>query len=696
MKRIGTQIELDEEERSKLLADLRWWHRQIVDDHIIERREEYDRAFNCVWAGQNAKGVRIDTKEEKAWPFEGASDQRIRWGEKVYLDYLSLILISIQSCEVEISCGGDAVGLERARALKLLLSSVMSQMGAKGCRELMALFRYMLVDSPAVGALDVEWKKRVTMGVMELNAETLKREYVAMAVQQTGAAELDASMEFNLGLADEDEAARDAVYDWLVQVKRVDEDHVEDVMDALYEEGECETTVVVDENEGPEIRALRYGDDFCVPKMTDDFDYASPMFRGEWVTESQLRERVNDLDWDLEWVEQTLSYPGMELYTELGTITQEDAKNLYNIIWCYTTETNDAGETTRWVSVLSHAEGSAFGKRIIRTRRGKWNMAFFSREVRNGNVLSARGLAEISAPVQGAAKSVRDMAANNAIVGSLPPIKAKGNRLRNVLIEPFAVLNMGQSDDAAFMQPPAYPATADKQEEKIKADFLEYVGVSDGQTDVTDRKRAFVIWFLEQWRDFLILLLEVTQDNASDRYVVRATETNDVEGVKAQNVAGPFLIKLKLDPTNLDNAKLIEKIKATSQFLMGMDKKGEVDTAPVVRQCFTMLFPELADKSFKSADQLTQDDIADEQNNFIKIKAGVMPQMNTDGGWNYAARLQFWQQLQQENPDAIAEMSATSQEMMARWIAALQQQQTQFGENAEIGKTGVEGIEVGG
>ena len=284
------------------------------------------------------------------------------------------------------------------------------------------------------------------------------------------------------------------------------------------------------------------------------------------------------------------------------------------------------------------------------------------------------------------------MAANNAIVGSLPPIKAKGARVRNVLLEPFAVINMGQSDDVGFMQPPAFPAAADKQEEKIKNDLLEYTGVSNGETDVTDRRRAFVFWFLQQWRDFLVLLLEVAQDNASDDFVLRATETQDVRGVKAQGIAGSFLITLKLDPTNLDNAKLIEKMNATSQFLQAMDRKGVVDTEPVVKKCFTMMYPELADKAFKSADRMTQDDIADEKRNFALIKAGVMPDMNTGGGWNYEARLQFWQQLQEENPDAIAEMSPTSQDMMNRWIAALQQQMTQFGENAEIGKTGVQGV----
>ena len=691
MRRIGTQLPLTDEERSRLLADLAYWHVQVSDDRVLANRDEFCRALDCVWPGQNVKGVKLNSDKEAAWPFEGASDQRIRWGEKIFLDYLALAVISIVTCDVEISCGGDAAGIERARALKLLLKGLIGQMGAKGYAEVQAMLRYMLCDTPAVGALDVMWKRRRTMGVVELGVEELEDEFAAYAAAN-GEAETEAAIRFRVGIDGEDPQAWEEVRQWLVGVRKVGERDVDEVIAALAEDGECETRCVVDENEGPEIKALRYGDDFCVPKLTDDFDYASPMFRGEWMTESQLREKVADDDWDEEWVEETLEHRGIELFTEMGKYPIEDVKDLVNVVWCYTAETNDRGETARYVSVISHAEGSAFGKRLVKTRRGKWNIAFFRREVRSSGILDARGLAEISAAPQGAAKLVRDMAANNAIVGSLPPVKAKGSRVRNVLLEPFAVVNMGQSDDVTFMQPPAFPAAADKQEEKIKKDLLEYTGVSDGETDVTDRKRAFVFWFLQQWRDFLVLLLEVAQDNASDEYVLRATETADLRGVKAQNVAGNFVITLKLDPTNLDNAKLIEKMNATSAFLQTMDRKGAVDTEPVVKQCFTMMFPELADKSFKSADRLTQDDVADEKRNFALIKAGVMPEMNTDGGWNYEARLGFWQQLQQENPDAIAEMSPTSQDMMNRWIAALQQQLTQFGENAEIGKTGVQGV----
>lgn len=691
MRRIGTQIKLTDEERARLLEDLSYWHRQVQDDRLLVNRDIFERAFYCQWDGQNASGLRRNTDEEQAWPFDGASDQRLRWGDKIYQDYLALIIVSILSAEVEITCGGDAAGMERARALKLLLSGVMNRLGAKGMAELQALFHYMLCDTPAVGAIDVSWRKRLTMGVADLDLETLQAEFAAAAAAN-GDAETDAAVMFVTGVSGGDPAAVDAVRAWLMSAKRIREDDVDEVMEALGEEGECEVLVPVAENEGAELKALRYGDDFCLPRITADFDYASPMFRGEWVTKSQLMERMANEGWSREWVEETLEHAGIELFNEQGTMVIEDVRDLYNLVWCYTVETNERGETTRYVTVLSHASGSAFGKRVIRTRRGKFNMAFFRREVLNGNILDGRGFAEISAAPQGIAKSVRDMAANNAIVGSLPPVKAKGSRVRNVLLEPFAVVDMGQSDDVTFMQPPAFPAAADKAEDRIKNDLLEYAGVSNGKSDVTDRKRAWMAWFLEQWRDFLVLLLEVAQDSASDEFVLRATETADVKGVKSQDVAGGFLITLKLDPTNLDNAKLIEKVRAASEVLQSMDRKQEVDTSPFVRHFFTMLFPEMAGTALKSPDRLVADDIADEQLNFAKIKAGVMPRMNTDGGWNYAARLQFYQDLQQENPDAIAEMSPTSQDMMNRWIAALQQQQTQYGENAEIGKTGVQGV----
>ena len=693
MRRVGTQLELSEGERTKLLADLSYWHTQVTEDDLIGSRERYQQAFDCVWDGANASGVALNSEKEEAWPFEGASDQRLRWGETAFRDHLALVSIAISSAEIEITCGGSPEEQERARALKLLLRGVMNALGSAGYAEILAMLRYMMCDSPAVAALDVQWRRRLTLGVAELNADELADEYGMMA-KNLGESDSAAKIAFRAALAGEaDLGELNKVRQFLMSAKGVREDDVDEVLEALDEEGECEALVTIDSNEGPEVKALRYIDDFCVPRVTDDFNYASPWFRSEWVTESQLKERIAGDDWDPEWVEETLNYKGYELFTERGATAVEDVKDLINLVWCYSAETNERGETVRYVTVLSHANGSAFGKRVVRTRRGNWQTAFFRREVRTRNITDARGLAEISAPSQGVAKGIRDMAANNALIGSLPPVKAKGARVRNVLLEPFGVIQMGQSDDLAFMQPPAYPAAAEKAEDKIHKELLHYLGVSDGESDVTERRREFMFWFLEQWRDFLVLLLEVTQDNASDEFVTRATQTADAKGVKAQDVSGRFMMSIKLDPTNIDNEKLITKVNAVAQVLQSIDREGVVDTSPFVRHVLTMLFPDMSGAALRSPEQLTQDDIRDEEQNFVKIKAGLMPQMDTTGHWRYQARLEWHQRMQQENPDAIAEMSPASQEMYQRWISALEQMVTQFGENAEIGKTGVRGVE---
>ena len=688
MRRIGTQRALGDEKREDLLLALNWWRER--SRQFYGSRTKAEEAFYCVWDGQHADGTVHDTKNELAWPFDGASDQRVRWGEKVVLDKIALVMIALSSCEVEFACGAGPDAEKRANALKRLLSWELGRLGAKGYAEFLALLRYMLVDSPAVAAMDVSWRRRASLAVRELNAEELAAGFVAAnGGDEAGTAVLEGT--FWMGLRGEDEAAEQQLAAFLVAAG-VRESDVDAVRQALAEEGECECLCRAQAEEGVELKALRYGDDFCIPREASEFDYASPWFRGEWVTEEQLRERIESDGWDPEWVEEELRHKGTSFYDETTRPT-EDVKDLCNIVWCYEAVTTDAGETVRWVTVLGHADGSAFGQRAIRSRRGKWGVAFFRREVTGRNLLSSRGLAALCSPDQGVAKEVRDMAANNAIVGSLPPIKAKGTRTRNAVIEPFSVINMGINDDLLFMQPPAYPAAAKETEERLKSELLAYVGVSDGQTDVTERRQEEVNWFLKQFQDLFVLMVEAAQDHASDEALAGVTGEGDVEGLRREDITGAFGVTLKLDPRNLDNKALLDKVQAFAGVLQSIDRERAVDTLPVLRHVMRQLWPEVSGEAMRAPEELRANDLEEEKRNFALIKAGVMPRMDTQGRWNYQARLDFYQQLQQENPDAIAEMSPVAQENLQRWMQALEQQNTQFGENAEIGRTGVEGVE---
>lgn len=693
MKRIGTQEPLDEAERSRLVTELNFWRDRA--EEYFERRDRLERSFYCIWEGQHPSGLVLDTDEERAWPFHGASDQRVRLADAAFQKLEALLCSALSAATIEVTAtGADAE--KRSASILTLLKWMLDGLGSEGWGQIRAMMHYFLVDSPAVAALAVDWRRTCSLRPAETDAETVVGEFAA-AMSATGEmSEIDATNAAWAAIQPPDGERADtaALEAFLVASKGVRQADARKVVRALGEgDGRVEYLARGEADEGIRLTALRYGDNFCIPVECRSFDYASPWFRSEWLTKEQLLERVETDGWDAAWVEETLQHPGADFYNSRAVDAQscEDYKDLFNICWCYTAETNDAGETVRRVCVLSHADGSAFGRRALSTRRGKWNAVLFRREVVSTRLLAGRGLAEICSADQGIVKTLSDRSNDNAIIGSLPPTVTKGTQARNAVIQPFGRIPVGTADDVRFMTPPQFPATAKDRAKEIRDALLDYLGVSNGETDVSGRTKAFVADFLRQVRDLFVLMVETAQDCASDELLAGVTDDGDVRGLKREDVTGRFGLKLTLDPDNLDDEKLMKKLTTFSQ-IIGMDKRGEIDTAPVMRHALFALFPEVSKRSLKSSEQLTADDLSDEQSNFVKIKAGVMPQMNTDGGWNYAARLGWWEQLQQENPDAIGEMSPTSREMMARWIEALRQQDTQYGENAEIGRTGVQGV----
>lgn len=693
MKRIGTQVRLSEDERSRLISDLNFWRDRA--EEYFERRDRLEDSFFCHWEGQHPSGLVLDTDEEAAWPFNGASDQRIRLGDTVFKKLDALIVVALSAATVEITTTG-ADRERRSASILTLLRWMLDSLGSEGWGQIRALIHYFLVDSPAIAAMTVDWKRFCTLRPEETDAEEVVAAFTASMSAQGAMSEVEAA-ELAWGVItgrDAPEWDPSPLTNFLVSAKGVRERDALRIVRALGEgDGRVEFLARGEPDEGIRLTALRYGDNFCIPTECRSFDYANPWFRGEWLTREQLRERIESDGWDAGWVEETLQHPGADFYNAKAVEAQgdEDFRDLYSVCWCYTAETNDAGETVRYVTVLSHADGSAFGKRAISTRRGKWNTVVFRREVVSTRLTDGRGLAEICSADQGIVKTLSDRSNDNAIIGSLPPALAKGSAARNAVIQPFGKIPIGVSDDVKFMTPPQFPATAKDRAKEIRDGLFDYLGLSNGETDVSDRTKAFVSDMLLQFRDLFVLMIETAQDCASDELLAGVTDDGDVKGLKREDITGRFGIRLTLDPDNLNGEKLMKKLTTFSQIL-GMDKRGEVDTSPVLRHALFTLFPEISKRTIKPADQLMADDLANEQENFVKIKAGVMPQMNTEGGWNYRARLQWWQQLQQENPEAIESMPPRSQEMMQQWLEALQQQDTQFGENAEIGKTGVQGV----
>ena len=704
MRRIGTQRELGRDERQRLVDELTYWH-----DNSTQFYAERDRAaamFNCEWEGQHISGTVRDRGERKAFPFKGASDQRLRWGKGAVKELAALLMNATKAASVGITCTKGPREQDRANALTTLLEWAVSRMGVKWETQLRTALTYYLRDTPAVAMVRVIWAKRVNVAVAETDVETLHAEYVAARMADGTVSMEQAEGEYWLavqgiqrleGFEGEDAEAFERAYGEVVRfiaaAKGVEKGMAERILRGVAEDpdGEVEYTVESVESEGPELRALRYGDDFCLPTLTEEFDYAE-WFDHEWMTRAQLEEKVATEGWSREWVRETLEHPGENIFNQMKPEYIDEEKEMYDVVRCHFATADGEGRVSRWECVLSQAEGSAYGKRLARTRRGKWDAVLFRREINSSNVIDAEGIAEESAPVQGVAKVIRDGAANNAIVGAQPPIKIKGRNIKGMLIGPFRKITGGYNDDALFMQPPQYPAAADKQVETIRSEFLQFEGLGDKDHDTSGQKQDIVNWWLAQLQELYRLLLEVTQDNASDETLAGITNAHDIQGLRREDIAGDFGITVVLDQNDLDNERLIKKLQTFAKLVQPLDRTNALDTYPVLMDAMRKLLPGVAKASMKTPGEMAADDVKDEMQNFVQIKAGVMPQMDTEGRWNYRARLDFYRNLQEQNPAAFEEMGETSREMLQRWMEALEQQAQQFGANAEIGRTGVRGV----
>ena len=128
---------------------------------------------------------------------------------------------------------------------------------------------------------------------------------------------------------------------------------------------------------------------------------------------------------------------------------------------------------------------------------------------------------------------------------------------------------------------------------------------------------------LSQFAELYRRLVESAQDYASDAALASVTGEADTQGLRHEDLDGDFQLMLKFNPANMNHKDLIDRVTALGQVIAPLDAKNEIDRGPVVRNAFLQLFPECQGASFKSSEEIIGDDLKDEEQNFVKIKAGM-------------------------------------------------------------------------
>lgn len=688
-------------------------------DMIFSASGEGKVARFCEWGGQTPDGlVNADVEGEEVEPFDGASDQRVRWADQMANEDVVLLMTALMGAQIQCVPRGQGE-MDGARRNGLLLRYLIDELGAAWWMQNARLASYMVADDPALAAMRVEWRTERRMEYKTLTAKQMAEMYVQNEVARLAQAGL--SMETAQGqLAGVQEQFLftlldpKADKDELVEVLRgyfpgIRKERAKKVLKELRTKGVAEFPVEIAPLEGVRVRALQWGVDFVFDSHTTDWEDCQAWFEPIWMTAPELRTAVAEDGWNKEFVDEVLKHEaeaaflpyavGQEIST--NQVLVKDAsryKGMYQVLWCHYWATNEDGIRARYEAVIHLAvDTTAFGCRMQRNAHGKWEAHLFVREVMDRFLVSSRGIPGLIAPMQGPAKVLMDAATNNGIMGAEPPVLSFGYANKgNVAMKPFGHIPLRVGNDMKWMQPPAFPANTTQMLDRIRQERDSYLARGGDPLvmppEIVKMTRQWkVFWYLENVREVLRMMLLDARQFASDGFLQRVTDDSGMSAVRSRaDLEGEYDVEVTFNPSNLDDERVTRVMETLAQILPTMDRNQTIDTAPIAAQAVMALLPNLPRGTIKLRAAAMQDELAEEKKNYEAIRNGFIPEMNTQGKWDYEARRNMYREMEQQNPQVFLDMGADKQKNLMEWWAGLEQQAQQFGANREIGKTGMQ------
>ena len=710
--RINGEEEVTQDQLTELKKRCASWNTGA--GRFFEDRAYWDAKRRNAWGGQSGDGRHWDDEkgaDDTQGIFNGAADSRMRLADDIITTKRDMLLGSLVLANVNFSGSG-----EKATAMKENLATLWSWlkdgMESQWVGSWVQLINWYLGDSPAVAMMGVTWRKDKWLAkrlvTMDQVAQSWMAREMARAVNPMEQQQVQQSVEGKIALVMEagnlklETGENDAEIQALAEAEYVlmtltgcDKAEAKRSMKRIARNGSAYVVAEMPADEGVKLEPMRFGQDFIVADDCRDFKDFGMWFAGKWMTVEEIESQE---DWDKDFKKKVIDQHGQNVLDNHIFATNVQDTQYRQVVYAYVVGVDAKGRKGKYQCVFGlDNEFTAYGWKLISGNAGKWPSVLFRREFDGSMVLDSRGVTELTCADEGLTKCMWDGAANNAMLGSLPAVLLKGHSVRNQLISPLKHIPVGVNDSVSYMQPPQYPTStklvADKLEQKAK-DFhgVRYAGADPSK--VANREMAEVIIFLSGVSDVIRRMIEICQEDGSEEFLARVTDDAGAPArLKLADIEGQFLVRVTMDPSNLDPEKLAEKGKVTAQLLQGIDKNNTINTETVVAEIMTSMYPALGSKIVKKSAAALTDELRDEANNYALIRTGVMPIMDTRGLWNYQARLGMYQQMLQENPAVFQDMAPDKAEMLGRWTAALEQQVTQFGENKQIGRTGVEGVQ---
>ncbi len=674
---------------------------------VMSRRIINEETRFCIWEGQADDGRKHDDtwSEKKAFPFDGASDARVRMADDVVEDRRRLCMAAWTRGEPKI-VSRDLQGADWGERMATLLNhEVHTVMGMRARTELKRFLEYVHGDSPAASVMGVYWHQETGLRMEEVKLEDLVG-LVVQELQKLGVSVSEPEEVELLALLQDASREAEALELFKKYFPRVKPGRAAKAVRQLRTEGVCSIPMpYIRANEPRWVAHRLFEDLFLPPNSAGDFQRVRYYHVREWLTEAEIREKAVSEGWDGDFCEEVLKFEGKTFFPEyyrarmneieLRQASVEENKGYYEIIRTYFRATNEDGIMGVYLLTWHHqVDYAAHDRVLLDYPHGQYPGVFLARETLNVRLLDSRGVPELMMTDQWSAKTLHDLTMDRATITTIPPVFVPANRPDVKLkIAPLGQIKRNRKDDYEAM---SFGAAQDHDKalariERRSADYFGQPHPEIAEAKTTTNQQDFVDDFLAALGEIYWMTLQLCQAYLSGDELRAITGAANDEPLfrGTEEIQGKFGLRMAVNIGDVTNQEaLVKKIEVIAEKVLPMDSLSTVQRDKLTRWAMRGIDPNLAADVTVPVDVATQRELDDEDGNLAKIMAGIEPPM-AEAGQNFGARLQRLLDWPQRNP-AMAQRIQTQPDSLAMYQARLKHLQFMVAQqnNKQIGRLG--------
>lgn len=628
------------------------FRRSYSDQRLTHRVREADETRFASWAGQSRDGKK-HSKDigAQAFPWEGASDTRIRLADEICGFNVNLCTSAVSRAALNVS-GIESSDHEKAGAIGVYLRWLTGVLLHPDWEEELELHSEYAAQF-GWSVLHISWERSTALVPREINLTTL-----------AGFLGIDSPEQFEAltaGLQDSQEMLADmlsAGNPGLTRAKALK--HLKEVS----ETGTTTFEVPEQVKNQPVIVALKPYHEILFPPETTDWHRARCMFRRDHYTVAEVEAKSVSGEWNKDFCEAVKQTAGQNAQVwdyGLSPVTNntsqiDEKQHMIEVVHGYSRRITDTGEPGIYLTVFSPYIGHSGGEKelfgvheLVQEVGDRYPFEVYTREKTRRSPIESRGVAELVRTWQNEYKAQADQVFDRSTFDTLPPFKVPLRYGQRIKLGPGVQVAEQRPGDISWLEPPRRGTEGAFQlMEHIERRADRYFGRFNNdlpEVETQLKQQTFVHRWLRHLSTVLNRVWTLCQRFDDDERFAQVTGT----GQPIPKDRNKFNFQLSFDVRELDNEFVEKKLQAISQFVLPEDTMGIVDRTKLIRRKLQVIDPTLAAELVTEQGEASQKMFDDMNSQVAYMSLGNQPKF-VENDPTAKVKLQFMQQILQNNP----------------------------------------------